>query len=83
MMKWHKISTKPDIPVNETSSLLVTTKYGMVSQMFVFEDELGDVHWNSSIFDGVPSTEHEMDLGDGYLIAWMYMPEPYKEVEVE
>lgn len=80
-MKWNLLKEqKPEIGYNKSTELIVTSKWGGVAVYGVARDGYGNIHWNASItYDGKYSFESE--ISEDNIVAWMYMPEPYKEEE--
>lgn len=80
-MKWNVLKDKkPEIGYNKSTILIVTTKWGETWTYNVARDGYGNIHWNASItYEGKYSFENE--ISEDNVVAWMYMPEPYKEEE--
>lgn len=80
-MKWNLLKDKkPEMEYNRHIQVIVTNKWGEATTCHVAKDGYGNLHWNASVFhDGRYSFENEM--GEERFVAWMYMPEPYKEEE--
>lgn len=80
-MKWNLLKEqKPELGYNKSTNLIVTNQWGDVAVYGVARDGYGNIHWNASItYEGKYSFENE--ISEDRIVAWMYMPEPYKEEE--
>lgn len=80
-MKWNLLKEqKPEMGYNTSMDVIVTNKWGDVAVYGVARDGYGNIHWNASITsEGKYSFENE--ISEDVVVAWMYMPEPYKEEE--
>ena len=80
-MKWNLLKErKPQMGYNKSMYVIVTNQWGDVTVYGVARDGYGNLHWNASItFEGQYSFENE--ISEDNIVAWMYMPEPYKEEE--
>ena len=78
-MKWNLLKEiKPEIKYNHYIQVIVTTIWGDTGVWHVARDGYGNLHWNATIdYSGRYSFESE--IKEEKVVAWMYMPEPYKE----
>lgn len=76
---WNLLKEKtPELGYNKSTRLIVTSKWGDVSVYGVACDGYGKLHWNASI-TSEGRYAFESEISEDNIVAWMYMPEPYKE----